>query len=104
MARSEYVERRLAEIGRRPKGAYLRPVPHIVPHKPRVKRYLPIPRPETIDRIGRLYVQHIRISYADREATWLDVAKAYADGWKDAECIIPSHRPGHSARDEHGPA
>jgi len=83
--RSEYVERRLAELGVRPRGRPMIGAPKL--RKPRVLPYSAPPRPDTIDRIGALYVADIRSKTADRPATWFDVAQAYAQGWKDAETV-----------------
>ena len=82
--RSAYVNNRLAEIARE-LGVSERTIRRRFERAE--KQVTPPPRAETIDRIGHLYVRKVRSEGADREATWFDVAQAYAQGWKDSEAV-----------------
>lgn len=82
--RSAYVDRRLHEIASESGPSPPAPCGKCFPRQAR--KAAPIPRLETIERIGSLYVRKKRQG-ANMEATWFDVAEAYAQGWKDAEAV-----------------
>lgn len=87
MPRSEYVTRLLRELETNPPPRLRR----VLESASRPRKPLPLrqPRSETIGAIGTLYVRKIRSKGTSMNATWFDVAKAYCDGWADAESIAP---------------